>query len=215
MHIFSRLACHPCLGLTVLPSWEEAGTPFLVYEGLPYPCPLRGTRPECRPGPKPTLLHRLQSNHSSFFYFFFIEGRHVPACLPLLLLLHSGDIETNPGPYLCPTCNRPWTRRTGASSVVAVTRGHITTYDALGYANTHTSHRDGDVYNAIPHTTRLLPPLSSPSTPPLSVPSPFPPPLPLPLLPVAPLVGASEERESPPGAYTFTPSEQHPQHTPD
>ena len=47
------------------------------------------------------------------FFVFLIEGRHVPACLPLLLLLLSGDIETNPGPYMCPTCNRPWTRRTG------------------------------------------------------------------------------------------------------
>ena len=28
---------------------------------------------------------------------FLIEGRHVPACLPLLLPLLSGDIKTNPG----------------------------------------------------------------------------------------------------------------------
>ena len=37
-----------------------------------------------------------------------------PAFLPLLLLL-SGDIETNPGPtYPCPTCTRPYSRRLGA-----------------------------------------------------------------------------------------------------
>ena len=42
-----------------------------------------------------------------------------PAFLPLLLIL-SGDIETNPGPppkntlYPCPTCAEPYSRRKGA-----------------------------------------------------------------------------------------------------
>ena len=44
------------------------------------------------------------------------ESSGSPALLSFLalLLLLSGDIETNPGPsYPCPTCTRPYTRRTG------------------------------------------------------------------------------------------------------
>ena len=63
-------------------------------------------------------LHALHWHQSVFS----LVGRYEPAYLPSILLLLSGDIETNPGPYMCPTCIRPWTRRTGVSSVAGATR---------------------------------------------------------------------------------------------
>ena len=44
------------------------------------------------------------------------RGECEPTYFPplTLLLLLSGDIETNPGPYMCPTCNLPWKRHHGA-----------------------------------------------------------------------------------------------------
>ena len=41
------------------------------------------------------------------------RSERTPAFPPLLLLL-SGDIETNPGPYPCPSCNRPYYRQLGS-----------------------------------------------------------------------------------------------------
>ena len=42
------------------------------------------------------------------------DSRPVPRPPRPLLLLLAGDIETNPGPYPCPTCSRPYTRRMGS-----------------------------------------------------------------------------------------------------
>ena len=45
---------------------------------------------------------------------FFLRGsEETSAFLPLLLLL-AGDIETNPGPYPCLMCSRPYNRRMGS-----------------------------------------------------------------------------------------------------
>ena len=147
---------HPALGGAS--TWWP-GTPLRCTKGLPHPCPLRGTRPECRPGPKPTLLHWPRATT-----FFWLRG---DTCR------HASPSFSPYSPATLKLTLAPW---------------HITTYDALGSANTHTSHRDGDVYAAIPHTTRLFPhslslllPLSlfllpSPcSFSPLSYPSSFPP----------------------------------------
>ena len=131
----------------------------------------------------------------------------MPACLPLLLLLLSGDIETNPGPYKCPTCNRPWTRRT-----VGIQCGGCdswTHYNIRCSGVRHHAHipQGWRCIRCHPSHNMTLPPLSSPSTPPPPVSSPLSPtPLPLPLLPVSPLVGAPEERESPPPPPALTPS---------
>ena len=116
---------HPVLGGAS--TWWR-GTPLRCTKGLPHPCPLRGTRPECRPGPKPTLLHWPQSNH-----FFWLRG----------------DTCRHASPSFSPY--------SPATLKLTLASWHITTYDVLGSANTHTSHRDGDVYAAIPHTTRLFP----------------------------------------------------------
>ena len=110
-----------------------------------------------------------------FFFVFFIEGRHVPACLPLLLLLLSGDIETNPGPYMCPTCNRPWTRRTGGIQCGGC--------DSWTHYNIRCSgvRQHGHIPQGWrclichPSHNTTLPPLPSPSTPPPPVSSSPPP----------------------------------------
>ena len=69
-----------------------------------------GTRPGCRPGPWPKPD---QTRRDSTTVFSVMGSERSPAFLPILLLL-SGDIETNPGPWPCPTCQRPYTRRLGS-----------------------------------------------------------------------------------------------------
>ena len=134
-----------------------------------------------------------------FFFVFLIEGRHVPACPPLLLLL-SGDIETNPGPYMCPTCNRPWTRRTGGIQCGGCDSWTHYNIQCSGVRQHGHIPQGWRCLICHPAHNMTLPPLPSPSTPPPPLlfypPSPYPP-------------------SHSPGAYTFTPSEQHPQHTPD
>ena len=130
-----------------------------------------GQSPPCYTGPRATtLLFSL--------FFFLIEGRHVPACLPLLFLLHSGDIETNPGPYKCPTCNRPWTRRTRGiqcGGCDSWTHYNIRCSGVRQHAHIPQGWR---CLRCHPSHNTALPPLSSPSTPPLPVPSPLSPTLP-------------------------------------
>ena len=82
---------------------------------------LLGARPGCRFGPigSTTITHITNTPGAypttKFIYFVFSSrgSERTPAFLPLLLIL-SGDIETNPGPYPCPTCSHPYNRRTGA-----------------------------------------------------------------------------------------------------
>ena len=78
----------------------------------------------------------------------------MPACLPLLLPLLSGDIKTNPGPL------------THYNIRCCEVRQHAHIPQGWKCLRCHPSH----------NTT--LPPLSSPSTPPLPVPSPLSPTLP-------------------------------------
>ena len=86
---------------------------------------------------------------------FFIEGRHVPACIPLLLPLLSGDIKTNPG---------------------LLTHYNIRCSGVRQHA--HIIPRGWRCLRCHPSHNTTLPPLSSLSTPPLPVPSPLSPTLP-------------------------------------
>ena len=112
----------------------------------------------------------------------------MPACLPLLLL--SGDIETNPGPYMCPTCNRPWTRRTGGIQCGGC--DSWTHYNIQCSGDRQHGHIPQGWRCLICHPSHnmTLPPLPSPSTPPTTFAFYSPPllfllpPLPLPLLPL-------------------------------
>ena len=111
----------------------------------------------------------------------------MPACLPLLLLLLSGDIETNPGPYMCPTCNRPWTRRTGGIQCGGCDSWTHYNIQCSGVRQHGHIPQGWRCILCHPSHNMTPPPLSSPSTPPLPVsspPSPTPPPTsPAPRLP--------------------------------
>ena len=117
----------------------------------------------------PHALHRHQS-------VFSLVGGYEPAYLPSTLLLLSGDIETNPGPFMCPTCSRPWTRRTGGIHCVGCdswthynilcsgVRQHRHIPQGWRCKNCHPSH------NMTPSNTPPLLPSSTPVAPTVPIP---------------------------------------------
>ena len=70
-------------------------------------------------------------------------SKQSPVFLPLLLLL-SGDIETNPS-YPCSTCSRPYNKRGGSI--------HTTICTALVYHKDTTFHQGGSATDATPYIT--------------------------------------------------------------
>ena len=158
-----------------------------VYKRPPTSLSSSGDAARVPPWAKAHPIATLAPEQLPFFFVFLIEGRHVPACLPLLLL--SGDIETNPGPYLCPTCNRPWTRRTGGIQCGGCDSWTHYNIQCSGVRQHGHIPQGWRCFLCHPSHNMTLPPSHSPC-------SPYPP-------------------SHSPGAYTFTPSEQHPQHTTD
>ena len=71
--------------------------------------------------------------------------------LPLLLLL-SGDIETNPGhSYPRSTCSRPYNKKGAQSNAPNAAVGHTTMYSALVYHKDTTSHQGGYATDTTPY----------------------------------------------------------------
>ena len=91
----------------------------------PFPSPTRSGNARTRRGsgaqrasvtmaaPLPTFTYFTYLHPRAPTVFSLGGSERPPEFLPILLLL-SGDIETNPGPYPCPTCTRPYKRTLGA-----------------------------------------------------------------------------------------------------
>ena len=89
-------------------SGDAVGVPPWVMPTSPYPPP--APPPNYLP---PAFFFSVLSSFSSQSVFSLTEGSE-PALFLRLLLLLSGDIEQNPGPFPCPTCSRPYQRRIGS-----------------------------------------------------------------------------------------------------